>query len=35
MIFFHREKHNFVPDKGFTPFFWKRKGDDVGNDGTG
>jgi hypothetical protein len=24
-----------VPDKGFTPFFWKRKGDDASNDGPG
>jgi hypothetical protein len=34
-IFFRREQQDFVPDKGFTPFFWKRKGDDTGNDGTG
>jgi hypothetical protein len=33
-FFFQREQHDFVPDKGFTPFFWKRKGDDTGNDGT-
>jgi hypothetical protein len=34
-FFFRRERQDFVPDKGFTPFFWKRKGDDTGNDGTG
>jgi hypothetical protein len=34
-FFFHREQQNFVPDKGFTPFFWKCKGDDTGNDGLG
>jgi hypothetical protein len=34
-FFFRWERHDFVPDKGFTPFFWKRKGDDTGNDGTG
>jgi hypothetical protein len=34
-FFFHREQQDFVPDKGFTPFFWKRKGDDTGNDGPG
>jgi hypothetical protein len=25
-LFFHREKPDFVPDPGFTPFFWKKKG---------
>jgi hypothetical protein len=34
-FFFHREQPDFAPDKGFTPFFWKRKGDDAGNDGLG
>jgi hypothetical protein len=34
-FFFRREPHGFVPDEGSTPFFWKRKGDDVGNDGLG
>jgi hypothetical protein len=34
-FFFRREQQGFVPDKGFTPFFWKRKGDDAGNDGPG
>jgi hypothetical protein len=34
-FFFRREREDFVSDKGFTPFFWKRKADDAGNDGTG
>jgi hypothetical protein len=34
-FFFRREQPDFVPDKGFTPFFWKCKGDDAGNDGPG
>jgi hypothetical protein len=34
-FFFRREQPDFVPDKGFTPFFWKRKGDDASNDGPG
>jgi hypothetical protein len=34
-IFFRREQQDFVCDHGFTPFFWKRKGDDAGNDGPG
>jgi hypothetical protein len=34
-FFFRREQQGFVPYKGFTPFFWKRKGDDAGNDGPG
>jgi hypothetical protein len=34
-LFFHREQQGFLPDQGFTPFFWKRKGDDAGNDGPG
>jgi hypothetical protein len=32
-FFFRRERQDFVPDPGFTPFFWKWKGDDDGNDG--
>jgi hypothetical protein len=32
-INFCREKPDFVPDPGFTPFFWKKKGDDAGNNG--
>jgi hypothetical protein len=32
--FFFRRKHpDFVPDPGYTPFYWKRKGEDAGNDG--
>jgi hypothetical protein len=35
-FFFRREPVDFVPDEGFTPFFWKRKGDDdAGFDGPG
>jgi hypothetical protein len=34
-LFFHREKPDFVPDPGFTPFFWKKKGDDSSMDGPG
>jgi hypothetical protein len=34
-FFFHQEPQGFVLDEGFTPFFWKRKGDDTGNDGPG
>jgi hypothetical protein len=33
-IFFRHEQQDFVPDHGFTPFFWKRKGD-ASNDGPG
>jgi hypothetical protein len=29
-FFFCREPQEFVPDQGFAPFFWKRKGDDTG-----
>jgi hypothetical protein len=32
-FFFRHERQDFVLDPGFTPFFWKRKGDDTGNDG--
>jgi hypothetical protein len=32
---FHREKPDFVHDPGFTPFFWKKKGDDSSKDGPG
>jgi hypothetical protein len=31
---FRREKEDFVPDLGFTPFFWRRKNDDR-DDGFG
>jgi hypothetical protein len=35
-FFFRREPQDFVPDEGFTPFLWKRKGDDdAGFDGSG
>jgi hypothetical protein len=35
-FFFRQEPQDFVPDEGFTPFFWKRKGDDdTGFDGPG
>jgi hypothetical protein len=35
-FFFHREPVDFVQDEGFTPFFWKHKGDDdAGFDGSG
>jgi hypothetical protein len=34
-FFFRREPQDFVPDEGFTPFFWKRKGDDADNNGPG
>jgi hypothetical protein len=34
-LFFHREKPDFVHDLGFTPFFWKKKGDDSSKDGPG
>jgi hypothetical protein len=35
-FFFRREPHDFVPDENFTPYFWKRKGDDdAGFDGPG
>ena len=34
-FFFHREPTDFTPDPCFVPFFWRRKGDDSGNDGTG
>jgi hypothetical protein len=34
-LYFRREQPDFVADPGFTPFFWKKKGDDSGNDGTG
>jgi hypothetical protein len=27
-FFFRREPQDFVPDEGFTPFFWKHKSDD-------
>jgi hypothetical protein len=32
-FFFHHEQQDFIPGKGLTSFFWKRKGDDAGNDG--
>jgi hypothetical protein len=32
-FFFHREQLDFVLDPGYTPFYWKRKGEDAGNDG--
>jgi hypothetical protein len=34
-LLFHRELPDFVPDPRFTPFFWKKKGDDSGKDGPG
>jgi hypothetical protein len=34
-LYFRREQPDFVADPGFTPFFWKKKGDDSGNDGAG
>jgi hypothetical protein len=34
-FFFHREKSDFIHDPGFTPFFWKKKGDDSSKDGPG
>jgi hypothetical protein len=34
-LYFCREQPDFVADPGFTPFFWKKKGDDSGNDGAG
>jgi hypothetical protein len=36
MTSFRREPQDFVPAKGFTPYFWKHKGDDdAGFDGPG
>jgi hypothetical protein len=32
---FRQEQPDFVPDTGFVPYFWRRKGNDPGNDGTG
>jgi hypothetical protein len=32
-LFFHREKPDFVHAPGFTPFFWKKKGDDSSKEG--
>jgi hypothetical protein len=34
-LFFLREKPDFVHDPGFTPFFWKKKGDDASKEGPG
>jgi hypothetical protein len=35
-FFFRRESHDFVSNENFTPYFWKRKGDDdAGFDGPG
>jgi hypothetical protein len=34
-LFFRREQPDFVPDPSFTPFFWKKKGDDSSDDGPG
>jgi hypothetical protein len=34
-LYFRREQPDFVVDPGFTPFFWRKKGDDSGNDGAG
>jgi hypothetical protein len=34
-LYFHREKSDFVHDPGFTPFFWKKKGDDPSKEGPG
>jgi hypothetical protein len=34
-LYFHREQPDFVADPGFTPLFWRKKGDDSGNDGAG
>jgi hypothetical protein len=34
-LFFRREQLDFVHDPRFTPFFWKKKGDDSSNDGPG
>jgi hypothetical protein len=33
ILFFLREKPDFVHDPGFTPFFWKKKGDDANKEG--
>jgi hypothetical protein len=35
IYFFLREKPDFVHDPGFTPFFWKKKGDDASKEGPG
>ncbi|KAM0837582.1 hypothetical protein ACQ4PT_061553 [Festuca glaucescens] len=32
---FRQEQPDFVPDVAFVPYFWRRKGNDPGNDGAG
>jgi hypothetical protein len=34
-FFFRREAADFVPDPGFTPYFWRRKGDDLDDEDMG
>jgi hypothetical protein len=34
-LFFLREKPDLIHDPGFTPFFWKKKGDDASKEGPG
>jgi hypothetical protein len=31
-IYFTREASDYLPDPGFTPYFWRKKGGDPGND---
>jgi hypothetical protein len=34
-LIFHHEQADFVPNPSFVPFFWRRKANDLGNEGAG